>query len=455
MAPSQEAARRPDPKPALPEAPALARIAAAARRILGIGETRVVGGLSRTVRPPHEALDRPLPLSSFQMLGLDEIRAKLGDRWPQMRDKVHLIARNTIAKHLIRGDVFEPHGEDGYLVLFASLGAAEAEFKSRVIAREIAEHLLGESDAAAIKVTACVTELTHEELAGPDQGSALTKVLARIDSGEDETVTTVAAILREELGGGGAGPARSPAVRGSRALEAPPAYAFTPVWDTAQMTLLRYRTAAPDLVGETETFEADLALVRAAGEELRLLAESGQRRPLTIVVRQTSLGGNAQRAAIRQAVTAVAPSLRRLLTIEVALRRGEEWSYGSRSFLEAAGASGCGFSVLVDLDCPHPLPAEPALKDAGVTLSQIEASSEAESLRLLAAFARTKAQGFIAAAHGLGTRSLVLGAIAAGFRYLSGPAVHPDYDNLGAAVRFEAADLYRDLAAGVRGSKGP
>jgi len=48
-------------------------------------------------------------------------------------------------------------------------------------------------------------------------------------------------------------------------------------------------------------------------------------------------------------------------------------------------------------------------------------------------------------AYGLASRSLVLGAIGAGFRFLSGPAIHADVSSPAKAVRFDPLDLYRDL----------
>jgi len=46
---------------------------------------------------------------------------------------------------------------------------------------------------------------------------------------------------------------------------------------------------------------------------------------------------------------------------------------------------------------------------------------------------------------GLRTRAAALAATAAGFRQLSGPAVHPDVASLSQAVRFDLKSLYRDL----------
>jgi hypothetical protein len=50
---------------------------------------------------------------------------------------------------------------------------------------------------------------------------------------------------------------------------------------------------------------------------------------------------------------------------------------------------------------------------------------------------------------GLRTRPAALAATAAGFRQLSGPAIHPDVPSLSQAVRFDLRSLYRDLLPGA------
>ena len=120
----------------------LSSLADVARRLIHEHDgRRAVGGVSRHGQAPPRAAEPMVPVCAFRMVGLADVQAKLADRWPALAEKVHGVAQSVIARHMVRGDVFDRHGDDGYLVLFATLGAEEAEFKSRIIAREIAEKL--------------------------------------------------------------------------------------------------------------------------------------------------------------------------------------------------------------------------------------------------------------------------------------------------------------------------
>ena len=97
-----------------------------------------------------------------------------------------------------------------------------------------------------------------------------------------------------------------------------------------------------------------------------------------------------------------------------------------------------------------------AVRPAGmpITTAAVEVNAglpEADALSLLNTFSRRSAQlGVESAAHRLDTRSLVIGAVAAGVRFLSGQAVRAEVEHLSQGLRFEPSDLYRDLLLGGR-----
>jgi len=442
-----------------------------ARRLLGGEEPRrPIGGVSRhrpAAPPSTEAGELIVPLSSFQMVGLSEVQAKLADRWPALAEKVHLIAQNTITRHLVKGDVYERHGEDGYLVLFASLGAKEAEFKSRVIAREIVQHLLGEGEAGGLGVNAKCTEVSVTALASGDHEMALAEALARAQPASEPAISGLGRPLAPDPQGARPLPsAEQSPVAGQKRLGPPPAnpaerkrvkiqiHAYSPVWDTSQMTILRYRATAfgaptgvrGDRANEAELFQLDMALMRAVGDDLRQLAERGRRLPVTLPIQHSSLGSGSQRAQLRLALGAIPPDLRKLLTVQICWPEDQFWTYSCKAFLEASRPLGVGWAALIDLEDPRAIPhAGEWLRVVG-TVVRGEAQSDAEALRLMTAFAaRARVLGMPCAAYDLGSRAMVLGAVAAGFRYVAGPAIHSDVPVLPHAVRFEPLDLYADL----------
>ncbi|MDB5361314.1 MAG: sensory box protein [Rhodospirillales bacterium] len=79
-----------------------------------------------------------------QLVGLAEVRAAIGDRWPAVAERSFQAAESILRRHLGDTDVFSRTADDGFLVCFTELGEAEAQFKARTIASEIREKLVGE-----------------------------------------------------------------------------------------------------------------------------------------------------------------------------------------------------------------------------------------------------------------------------------------------------------------------
>jgi len=96
-----------------------------------------------------------------QLVGLTEVRAAIGDRWPALAERSFQVAESILRKHLSATDVFSRTADDGFLVCFTELGEAEAQFKARTIATEIREKLVGEfPEMAETDVTGFATTVT-------------------------------------------------------------------------------------------------------------------------------------------------------------------------------------------------------------------------------------------------------------------------------------------------------
>jgi hypothetical protein len=413
----------------------LGSLADVAKRLLqDRHKDRPLGGVSQrraSVEPVDEAV---VPVSSFRMVGLELVQAQLADRWPALAEKVHATARSVIQRHLVRGDVFEQHGEDGYLVLFATLGPDEAEFKSRIIAREIVERLLGEAPGAAAGLDIAVqcAAIPAQALVDGDVKSVLGQALQATESRS------------------GLATSKDDAAEGAKSASA--SHLYSPVWDTRQMTLLHFRAHTPrpaaefdDRAREVQAYQADLALLRAVALDLQVLTAEGRRLPVTVAIDHASLASNSQRASLIQALAAIPGAARKILALEISVSADGFWTYGCKSFLEMIRPLGVGLAARVRLDDVQAMPPAEGLKCVATDLAA-RSGHEAASLRLLAVFgALARAQGHECAAYGLKSRALVLGAIGAGFRYVSGAAVHPDVNGLATALRFEPIDLYADV----------
>ncbi|GGF16450.1 hypothetical protein GCM10011611_22800 [Aliidongia dinghuensis] len=80
----------------------------------------------------------------LQLVGLAEVRAAIGERWPALAERSFQVAENILRGHLGPTDVFSRTSDDGFLVCFAELDESEAQFKARTIAAEIRARLVGE-----------------------------------------------------------------------------------------------------------------------------------------------------------------------------------------------------------------------------------------------------------------------------------------------------------------------
>jgi hypothetical protein len=101
----------------------------------------------------------------FGLIGLQDLREALGARWPELRERVSDLAETVISRHLTPGDVFELQEDGAYVVLFARLNKTEADFKCRVIGKEITQKLLGSESVRLADVSSISVSVSREALA--------------------------------------------------------------------------------------------------------------------------------------------------------------------------------------------------------------------------------------------------------------------------------------------------
>ncbi|EWY40402.1 hypothetical protein N825_37170 [Skermanella stibiiresistens SB22] len=95
----------------------------------------------------------------IHLIGLEPIRARLGDRWTMLQDNIHLLASKVIAQHLGAGDVFCRYGTLDYLIAFSSLTPVAARLKSVVIAQALYSHFLGDTDLDGVVIRTAVGQV--------------------------------------------------------------------------------------------------------------------------------------------------------------------------------------------------------------------------------------------------------------------------------------------------------
>ncbi|HYD44347.1 MAG TPA: hypothetical protein VEA79_03665 [Phenylobacterium sp.] len=409
----------------------------------------------RRLEEPRESVSG----ARFGLVGLSELREHLGERWPELAERVHGLAEAVISRHLTRGDVFDAHGEDGYVVLFAQLSKAEADFKCRVIAKEISAKLLGTEWGGMAKLSSVAIELDRQVLAADDIIVAVDQAVARGKPLEPEAHAEAVPPSAMRGRTGEPGPTLTvitreppPALPVVEAVEPPEPPTYAPVWDFGSSAMLRYRLLPVPAVAagqpEPEVVAAakqDVAALTKALFDLGRLAQLGRRLAVICPLHLTTLGRDGWRSQLIRMLKDCPEPQRRLLTLEfiVPAKASAAWPLALKARCAGlptawtarigpegdlsglATPSGLG---QVNLDLP---PGFPSGKEG---IAQLDAFAHAVS-----------AAGMISGVLGLETRALVLAASAAGFSQLSGPAVHDGVSTLTQAVRFDLAALYRDL----------
>lgn len=109
------------------------------------------------------ASDGGLVAGRVQLIGLEDVKDALGERWASQARRVTELAEATIRRRLGRSDVLEQTERGEFLICFASLSEREAAFKARAIGREVREKILGTSELdSQIKEVCEVSSEAHE-----------------------------------------------------------------------------------------------------------------------------------------------------------------------------------------------------------------------------------------------------------------------------------------------------
>jgi hypothetical protein len=360
---------------------------------------------------------------SFHLVGLAEIRERLGVGWERVREKVHLQARQIIERHIAPRDVYFPGGADDYVLVFAALGKTAAELVCAKISQELQQTLLGDNETREIVVRTVVSEtdgsLRIEKAKLPDLIASA--VVAATSSAAAEHA------WREIPG---------PPVSDDRG-SAPPAFAddailYRPVWDVQREVLSTYfsrrsvrLSAAPALRRGTpeEVARLDIEALRAGIEMLADLHQNKFRLRMAFPVGFEAVASPPRLRSYLELCRTIPEHLRKLVAFElVDLPVGV--LYGRLAELTTALRPYCGL-VLATVDWWRADLSQFA--NTGIRLVNAVVAAGAEEKRTLAdmdrfASAAGKA-GLQSAVEGVGTSSLALAAKGAGVDFISGDRI--------------------------------
>ncbi|HTI68024.1 MAG TPA: hypothetical protein VL460_10820 [Caulobacteraceae bacterium] len=424
---------------------------------------------ARTAGRTERIQDTSLPVGRFSLVGLTELRAHLGPRWPDLSDRVHAVATAVIERHLLPGDVFESSGEDGYVVLFAQLRQREADFKCRMIGKEIAERLLGSEWKELSKVESACAEVSAAALMDSDLDSVLEDAFSAVERHHPLQAPAAPAEPCATGAPAPAGPRLAPdEARPETPAFGPPAgglsaapiskpsadWCYQPVWDFAQSAIIFFRLVHADEVGDEAAaamsldarFARDCWALKKAITDILTLSGHDKRLPIVCPIRAAGLDSGGRGRAIGKLVGVLPPHLRRVLTLELTAPPAWPGVTPLHSTISMLKALKVGVWARLPIDARAFDLMNP---EFGLITAQLPRTNppEAECMKALDTFAaRAKASSLACGVAGVSTRSLALAASAAGFRYLSGRAIRGEVRALEQATRYDLARLYRDVA---------
>jgi GGDEF domain-containing protein len=142
------------------------------------GRSRQFADQATRIASSHSSKDRKLLAGSIRFLDLDEIKREIGLNWQEVSATVCRIVEDTIAKNLSDDDIYARHGEDMFVICFASVDREAVERRMRDISDEI-KRALSRSKSGAFRVAHDVADVIF------------------VDSDEDPLIDTIASSLRQ------------------------------------------------------------------------------------------------------------------------------------------------------------------------------------------------------------------------------------------------------------------
>jgi PAS domain S-box-containing protein len=216
--------------------------------------------------------------SRIKLVGLDEVRAAMGERWHAVAERAMATAEAVIKRRLGNQDSYSRVDDTSFLMCFGALSERDASFRAAVIGREIRDRLIGQGndpDAAFVQSIAA-------EVRFPDNGetaeSARTILLDGLDAQLERLEREARQTLRSALSGV-AGELRR--ISGTRTNETLAMQVGFPQ-DLERAIVTALAALPPE---ETKAFDQDGLLLGLAMREVLASMARGDATPVLVNVR--------------------------------------------------------------------------------------------------------------------------------------------------------------------------
>lgn len=185
----------------------------------------------------------------MHFLGLDQIKEKFGDSWPEMEKLVYRIVEETIDKHKSAKDLFIRYKNDKYLIIFAHNDVEKSKQTIQTIAKEVRDRLLKlEEQGYNTGIQVAVTQIEASKLSqSPDIDDKL-EIMFRPEEPSPST------IKQQEIK---AAPAKKPLKTSAPPKSPAPkiSHDYLPLWDVQKNVLSTYLFRAKGMIKDGEASE--------------------------------------------------------------------------------------------------------------------------------------------------------------------------------------------------------
>jgi hypothetical protein len=198
---------------------------------------------------------RPFPVAvssagKMTVLGLEGVRARLTDRWDKISERVHAYFAMLLEREMKQGDCYYQLDELSYLIVFRDLSKDGAQIKTLAIAQAASRHLFGE-DTGAVAIRLIVGAVDGQALLHDDPIAAVQAGLHR--NGTETIVAPDGSVAPPEAGFvRGEIVADEPATQRLHVVFGPDcdhpelirenriAFRYRPIWDAKRKVILTY-----------------------------------------------------------------------------------------------------------------------------------------------------------------------------------------------------------------------
>jgi hypothetical protein len=363
---------------------------------------------------------------SFELVGLDEIKEALGERWAGLAARASELAEQGIRRRISDSDVLQVLSETEFSICFAKLDRGAAVERAKQISREIKQELFAELPefSSSVTVKQYVAEIELKNLAG-DTGSLadrLVLTLRRMRLEADRAILNYRRLLLKDF-----------------------QLLFAPLWDPMRAivdlnrcvldlslgctTLSQFQAIAdPDQMVDTLADMDCLALTRAL-EMLHRYGRASNVAAVLVPVGYQTLARTSTRREYLKLLASVPEVYSPFVRLEVTGVPSRPNVDQLNDLLFTVGDMRPGLTLQVTGNAGYLSELDPAPLwglSCNLSMGHLRDATQRAVAPSFMEFA--KSNSLRTMAHGANTIGLALAAVDSGFNYVSGTAIHLSQD---------------------------